>query len=476
MAERARIIPGQPRPPEEWPWHALKSRTVSSAEFARGDRRIEASTYLSSGHAIRRAIEQKTGWKPFSEFARAWAPPRIKQIFVDREHGVPYLNTSQVFETRPMPRKFLALGKTTKAESRIAKAGKILVMASASPGRTTLVTAAHEGSLLSHHFMRIDPEKDSEAGWVYAFLISPQGQAMLSGSQYASIIRHIEPHHLAALPVPIAKESEQERFAARVANLLSLRNRAFHLVEEADDIFAEELGPLEPRQSEDAFVVSSDSFLRNRRRLEANYHSPVAAAIVERFKKSERLADVTKRVWWMSRFKRYYGEGGIPYISADELFTVSPQGLKKILVSPSDGHSEYFVEPDWIVMACSGQTYGMNGAATLLTEHHQNTFFSHDLIRIVADKSKIRPGYLVTSLTHRTHGRPLLIREAYGTSIPHLDPGDVMEFPVVRLSTKVENRIADLAEESARARFEADALEKSIASDAGLLIDRFIAA
>ena len=126
-------------------------------------------------------------------------------------------------------------------------------------------------------------------------------------------------------------------------------------------------------------------------------------------------------------------------------------------------------------MACSGQVYGMNGAATLMTKHHENTFLSHDLIRIIPDRSKIQPGYLLVALTHRTHGRPLLIRAAYGTSIPHLDPDDVAAFPVVRLGSEKEDAIGKLAEESVAARADADALERWIAEKAEKLIDSYIA-
>jgi hypothetical protein len=238
---------------------------------------------------------------------------------------------------------------------------------------------------------------------------------------------------------------------------------------------AQAVGPVKPKQNEEGFLVRSSAVFAGRRRLEASYHTPQAVALLQRFKRFDRLRDVTERVWWLARFKRFYGDGGIPYLSADELFTVNPQDTKRILVDPMDGHEKYFVEPGWIVMACSGQVYGLNGAAALMTKYHAKTFFSHDLIRIVADASKIRAGYLLVTLTHRTHGRPLLIRAAYGTSIPHLDPGDVADFPVVRLDDKEEGAIADLAEASARARAEADIIERAIAADASDIIDRFIA-
>jgi len=55
-----------------------------------------------------------------------------------------------------------------------------------------------------------------------------------------------------------------------------------------------------------------------------------------------------------------------------------------------------------------------------------------------------------------------------------LDPGDVANFPVVRLDSAIEERIADAAEESAIARFEADACEVELSKEAGKLIDCFI--
>lgn len=476
MALRARLVAPPPKPRELWPYHTLKTGTVPASLLFAGDRRMEAGTYLSSGFAIRAAIEARsTGWVRLGTLAEFWSPPRIKQIEVDREHGVPYLNTSQVFGTFPTTRKFLAVKKTTSAGRRLVEPGTILMMASATPGRCTLATNAHRDAFVSHHFMRVIPRDDKHAGWVYAFLRSSYGRALTSGAQYASIIRHIEPHHAEGLPIPEIPDALSAQFNQVVAEILTYRNRSLTLTEQAEAMFSEALGNLNPSSEEAAFVVRAHALTAGRRRLEASFHNPVAAAVFKRFKRWERLRSVTKKVWWMTRFARNYGEHGIAYLSADELFTVNPEQTRRILVDPDDNYREFFVEPGWIVMACSGQVYGLNGAAALMTEHHRNTFFSHDLIRIVADTSKIRAGYLLVTLTHRTHGRPLLIRAAYGTSIPHLDPADVADFPVVRLDQSVENQIADLAESAARCRGDADALERRLADDAAKVVQRFIA-
>ena len=101
-------------------------------------------------------------------------------------------------------------------------------------------------------------------------------------------------------------------------------------------------------------------------------------------------------------------------------------------------------------------------------------FFSHDIVRIIPRKDRIRPGYLYGVLGHPRLGRPLVIRHAYGTSIPHLDPGDVATIPVVRLAEEVENAIADRMEKAVSLRAEADEIENTLAARAEQVIDDFL--
>ena len=257
MALSERLIPTPETGPDRWPWHAAKWRTVRAGRMWSGDRRMEAETYLLSGYGIRAAIEARPGlWRPFGELADAWMPPRIKSILVSREHGVPYLNTSQVFDVRPAPWKWLAAGKTKNAAERTAEEGTILVMASSSIGRTTLTTRAHADCYLSHHFIRVEPRQPALKGWLYGFLHSPAGQAMMAGSQYASAVRHIESHHLAALPVPTVSGAVAADFDGRLNAVLSLRNEAFRLANEADNLFASVIGPVEPPARTVEFLYS----------------------------------------------------------------------------------------------------------------------------------------------------------------------------------------------------------------------------
>jgi hypothetical protein len=435
---------------------------------------MEAETYLADGYGIRLAIEAKpAGWGYFSEIASASAPPRIKQILVSPENGVPYLNTSQVFDLRPTPWKWLAMEKTTKVEERLVKEGTILVMASATVGRAIVATKAHENTIISHHFMRVTPHRQDMAGWVYAFLRSTQALAMMSGSQYASVIRHIESHHLGNLPIPMVSTAIAAGFQRRVDAIVKCRNDAARLRDEAEVAFASAVGEPQPTEPDHGFTINLSWVRSGRRRLEAAYHTPRVQTIVRNFKRWDRLVDITARVWWPNRFKRVFADHGSPYLSPGDLFTTNAYGIKNVVVEGKKDLDDFTVAPGWLLMARSGQTYGLNGSVTLATEDHMRFFISDDLIRI-RPKEGARAGYLLTALTHPTLGRPLLIREAYGMSIPHLDPEDVGNFPVVRLDKATEDRIADLAEQACAEQARAEVLERELAEAAGNVISEFL--
>ena len=483
MVVRPRGIEAQPASaPDKLRWHTLLSRSMSVLALARGERRLEAATYLSEGHSIRQGFVGdggKFGWQKLGQLARVWQPSRLKGIVVDRDFGAPFLAATQVYDARPVPRKWLSLERTDDAEARFVTRGMILVTCSGSVGRATLAYAAHDKILISHDLLRVSPNDESRAGRLYAFLRSPQGRAMMSGEQYVHIIQHLEPEHLNNVPVPDVSDAQARDFLKQTMEILDHRNSAYQRLVEAEALYAKAIGPVaRDEKAEQGFSVSIHAFSRGRRRFEANYHSPRAAAILKQLRsvglKVQSLAQVTDGVWWMNRFKRNYGPSGIPYLSADELFMVNSEEQKRIIVADDDNHEQYFVEPGWLLMACSGQIYGLNGAVCLATEAHKDTFFSHDLIRIRAKPGGPRAGYLATALSHPSLGRPLLIREAYGTSIPHLDPADVASFPLVRLRPKLEEEIADLAEAAAAERGKANVKERKLAKDAGTIVDDFL--
>src|SRR5689334_15991626 len=136
MALRARLVAPPPPPNTKWPWHTVKAGHIPVSAIFSGDRRIEAETYLSSGYGIRAAIEAyPRGWKRFSTVASVDQPGRLKGILVSKEYGKPFLAATQVFDVRPLPRKFLALEQMSGAMACFVEESTILVTRSGLVGR-----------------------------------------------------------------------------------------------------------------------------------------------------------------------------------------------------------------------------------------------------------------------------------------------------------------------------------------------------
>ena len=479
MANRARLIP--PRPERNsWPWHHAKWASMSAATLMAGDRRMEAENYLAGGYGIRLALEaRQTGWVRFGEVAQIWQPNRLKGIQVSPQFGTPFLAATQVFDLRPVARKWLSLDRTGNAANRFVSSGMILVTCSGSVGRATMAHKPHEGMLISHDLLRVEAVRPEETGWIYAFLRSQQGRAMMTAAQYGHIIKHLEVAHMNALPFPVLRDGLRKYFSDKFQKILDSRSAAFAGTVEAEKIYADQFPSARNEPvTENGFSVGSSELLSSRRRLDASSYAPAVRSTIEAFKRHAvdivALSSVADGVFVPGRFKHVYGDGGTPYLDSADILEVNPDVKKYVLSLSHEEQEEYRVEENWILIPCSGQVYGNIGHAVLSTEWHQGKVLSNHIMRVCPSGS-IRPGYLQCALGHPRLGRPQLVRFAFGSSVPEISPDDVLGAVIPRLEDSVECRIADLMEESARSRDSADELEQAIAKEAEELIDQFLA-
>ena len=484
MALRARLSPPLPAPRSSWPYHKAKVGSVPANILFAGDRRMEAETYLSSGYGIRTSIESKpAGWQPLSAIARSWQPSRLKGIQVSRNFGTPFLAATQVFDVRPVPRKWLALDKTSDAANRFIPPGTIVITCSGAVGRPTLACLPHQNILISHDLLRIEPLDAKDKGWIYAFLLAPQTRAMATSAHYGHIIKHLETSHLDALPVPCVDDATARDFSKRVAKIIELRNEGYRLTLEAEASFEKAVGAVTIKDwGEQGFTVrAAKAFVSGRRRMEAAAHNPGVSAIRRYLaKKAEGftpIADAGYDVWLPTRFRRIPAADGVLLVDSADLTEVNPDLSKKIADGDFGDPHRGRVEAGWILLCRSGQTYGIIGTAVMAEDDLEGKVISDHVMRIKPKaKPQIHPGYLVTALSHPLFGRPLVKALAYGSSIPEIEVADIQTFPIARLKASVEAAIAEIAEASAKARAAADILERQITADAEAIIGRFMAA
>lgn len=463
---------------DPWPYHQLDWISTPAHVLAKGERRLEAETYLAEGYGIRMSIEARSGCVKLGTLAKVWQPSRLKGVQVNPDHGSPFLAASQVYDTRPIPRKWLALARTRDAARRFVERGMILVTCSGAVGRATLAYQPHLNTLITHDLLRVEALNESDLGWIYAYVRAPKVRAMMRSVKYGHIIKHLEASHLRNLPIPIIPPTSE--FNETANRILDLRDQAYAAMMKAEALLASHMGTIEnPQDGESGFEAkASEVLFSGRRRMDAAYSSPLIIALkrhLDRRDMRSSIIDDHFDVWLPSRFKRIRASNGVALLGSADLFKVNPDVEKRIGDGDFGDPYRGRVKPRWLLLARSGQVYGLNGSATLATEAATNKVVSDDIIRVAPKpNAEMRTGYLVTFLSHPTLGRPLVKALAYGSSIPHIDPGDFAALSVPRLSKHDEDAIADLAEESAHLRGAADILEDEIGSEAEAILDQFI--
>ena len=463
--------------------HEAAYVSMPISEIAAGDRRLDAEVFLSEGYVVRRDI-RRSGLKApqLGELARIWQPSRLKGIQVGPQHGVPFLAATQVFDIWPTPRKWLAASKTPDLARRYVKPDWILVTCSGTVGNAIVVYSAHDNLVISHDLLRVEIDEPTKRSYVYAFLRTWFGRAMMRGSHYGNVIKHLEVRHLRELPIPMLDQILDETHE-QVTEALAAREKAHRLDTAARARFAKVMEDQPDMSSEEGYTVSAARLFGGRRRLEANAHSPSSTFITHLYRRNASyvtsLGEVA-RVYLPGRFKRIFGDTGTTYLDSEPVFKINPELTKFLTPATNIEFKAYMVKRGWLLMARSGQTYGINGQAILANEWHEGKVATEHILRVIPDSAKVRSGYLQTVLSHPRLGKPLVVSHAYGTSVPELAPEDIEQIPIPRLEQSVEDKIADAAEEASDLRMRADEqenravakLEGELATALGLTRDK----
>ena len=438
--------------------------SVSAKLLVKGDRRLEASTFLTDGFGLRQSLEALPSTVPISDLAAVWQPSRLKGYPVEQGKGLPFLSAGQVFESQSRVRKWLAEAMVPAVQTRYLESGWLLISCSGDVGRLSAVYDDHLNKVITHDLLRIVLNDPRDYGWLYAYMKTPTFFAIARSSQYGHMIKHLEPAHVLAMPVAMPDVKVRYAIGQDAKNALEMRQSARRLQNKADALFAQQINPGgEAAPDSSTATIRASDIWSGRRRIEGQFHRADVIWLEDRVTQSARamepLRSLVKSVTMSPRFKRYFGANGTPYRSAGELFDVNPRVTKRIYAGLVENADLYMLRAGEMIMARSGQTYGLLGRTMVLNENHEGTFGSEDLIRIVPDQTRARTGYLQTVLNHVDYGRPRVVRYAAGTSVPHLDPSDIRELLIPRIDPTQEQEIADLSDEATSLSAKADRLE-----------------
>ena len=174
--------------------------------------RIDASHYNPSLYKALEILQQsKMTLKSLGAItSKVFIPPRFKRIYVDEEHGVPFLQGSHIPHFQPADVKYLSRTAHKKLERWIIEAGWILVTCSGTIGRVTLCPEEWDKWAASQHILRIVPnETECPAGYLSSFLASPLGHIQLTAQIYGAVVDELTEAQARNVVVPLPTTDEQ---------------------------------------------------------------------------------------------------------------------------------------------------------------------------------------------------------------------------------------------------------------------------
>lgn len=311
-------------------------------------------------------------------------------------------------------------------------------------------------------------------GYLYAFLSSRFGVPIVVSGTYGAIIQHIEPHHIAGLPVPRLGEVEDQSNAL-VQQAATFRTKASELLEEVTISIKEQLGAPEVRDNYSIAQVVSSLELEKTMRMEGYFFN-------HRAREVDRWAKVHRNGAWPLReiadvydvppFKHIYVEPdyGVPFFTSGELFKLERKAEKHLSRTQTKDLDKYILERNWVLLARSGQLGGIICRPQFADSALENTATSDHVIRIVPKSKEVPPGYIYAYLSTPEVGYQLLARTACGTSIPALWPTYLNALPVVRADATFMNSIDADVKNAFEMRVKATNLE----DEARALVERTI--
>ena len=414
----------------------MKIAKMNSALFAESDLRLDASYHLSDGPITIRKLANSP--YPVStlkeECSRIFSGNIFKRTYVSSaEFGYPYLTGSDMVKADIDSNKFLSKKYTTQMDNLRIHKDWILITCSGTLGNTVFTNDDFEGKIGTHDLIRAIPnENNTKKGFLYAYLASKVGYALLTQSSYGGVVKHIEPHHIKDLPIPIFPEAVQQTIHDLIVEAADLRVEASELLRGAHKIILEEVN-IKPKVISNK--VSVNTLLNTHlKRFEAQCFISEGYDIKEQIKKQhfKYLKDVTEPIFRPGIFKRHYVENGVEFLGGSNIVQAVPRSDKKLSISKTKHLNELLVKEDWILITCGGTI----GYSVLVDRFLENKAASQHILRVIAND--IKTGYLFAFLSSSI-GLKAIQSFTYGSVIPQIEPHHLDRLPIPIL----EDRIVD---------------------------------
>ncbi|MBQ3448884.1 MAG: restriction endonuclease subunit S [Synergistaceae bacterium] len=431
--------------------------------------RLEAGAYNREAEDISSSIENgKYPAVRFEEFANSYMFGRSVKLMRSKS-PYPFFQPSSVTDIKPQADGYLYSRKQSEIDELMIHEGQLLLSRSGTIGNVTYVSETLDGKYLSPDMIRIDCRDSDDAGYIYAYLKSSEGQKLLHSLEFGAVVKHINPEHLNDIPVPNAPKELRRRIHELVIKSYALRDESNSMIDEAEALMIRELelppiDDMKHKYNTMTFTVNSADFLSSMR-FEASFHSPLFNAIINHLREhAEEVltvgdSRVSKKIILPGIFKRVYvDEGyGAVFIGGKQISELDPSEKKYLAFSKHENliRDVLTIHENMILVTCIGTV----GKATIVPKHWEGWTVSQNVMRVVPVSDDIA-GYTYTFFAS-DYGCELVKRYSCGGVVKEIRDEHMQQVPFPLLKDKeIQSRINSLALEANTKRYEAYVLER----------------
>jgi hypothetical protein len=434
--------------------------------------RLDASPYLSGAYEARKLLERLPGTRPLHQLVRTpngifHAGRSGRRWVVDPDYGVPFFSSTDILEADSSFLPLIAKSAVKDNPRLLIERDWALITRSGTVGRMTYARTDMDGFACSEHVLRVVANtRKIRSGYLYAFLSSKYGIPMVVNAAYGAIVQHIEPDHIADLPVPRFSSGIEEEIHGFVQAAADLRAQFQAGVAAATRDLFESAGlpelidlrwDREPRDTGFAVTRLTPTTLR------AMNLAPRAVRLAERLRNIPQrpLGDICRngRLQTGARFKRIDAdpEYGVRLIGQRQAFWLHPEGR---WINPNEAPSDIRQRDETVLIAAHG-TLGENevyGRSIFVTGAWTEHAFSQDFVRVLSGHPDMPGAYLFAFLRSEVAFR-LLRSMSVGSKQQEYHTALLHEMPVPECTAADRERIAETVRRAYRWRDEADDLE-----------------
>lgn len=386
----------------------MRIETVSRKEFTENSR-LDSSYYLSDGALANRLVNALSKQNEYiqlgnKKIANIWQPNRNIIVYAgENEEYVPYIQPYDILEYLPEERSRLSTHQND-IDALSVKEGTILQTCSGrNLGPLVIADKYLERFILGSDLIRISIEDECIKYYVYAFLNTDIGQALLHSSKTGSVIDHLSIKDVEKIKIPLVNREDVKIISEKIRDSFLTYSKARMNLYELKENFVKTIGVYREQISLAQGWGCMFSSLGGKDRIDAAYYDPATKVAVRKLKADGgiELVKVAEVIKPGGRYKTNYVEKGYgkPLISGRQLLQNHVVGMKYLPYSNSADFEKFELKEGYIAYPADGRVEGRLGTPVYISQSRAGWYASGHVGRVKA-KDGIDPGYLYMAMIH----------------------------------------------------------------------------